>query len=680
VNDQQSVTLARWAQELNPSQLEAATHGEGPLLVVAGAGSGKTKTLAYRVAYLTSGRAAPERILLLTFTRRAAKEMLKRAASVGPAGPSLTNRAWGGTFHAIGNRLLRIYAESAGLPRDFTIMDRSDAEDLLNVVRNELGLSQVAERFPRKSTCMAIYSRRVNSADDLDVVLKTHFPWCAGWQEELNALFREYAERKIRRDLLDYDDLLLYWHYLLDDDDIARQIESRFDHILVDEYQDTNRLQSSILARMRRGNNNIAVVGDDAQSIYSFRSATVRNMLDFPTQFPGTKIVRLEQNYRSTPPILRTTNSVIAQATQRHPKELWSDRKGEQRPQLVSCMDEDEQAHVVVDKVLEHYEQGIPLRRQAALFRASSHSNSLELELRRRNIPFHKYGGLRYLESSHVKDMVSFLRILENPRDEVAWMRVLQLLVGVGPATAASAFEHVAANGYDPSALSLFAAPPAARQEVRELGGLLGDLISQSGAKPAARIERVRLFYRPIMERVYEDTGPRGKDLEYLEWLARRYQSLGEFLAELALDPPVSTGDLAGVPTKDEDWLVLSTIHSAKGLEWDVVYLIHAADGCLPSDMATSSADEIEEELRLTYVAMTRARDFLYVLWPLRFYHKPATVSDNHSYSQLCRFFSDEVLRTMEVTSGAESGPARRERPGLPSRVDIAGRVRSMWT
>ena len=679
MNDKQSASQARWVQELNTSQLEAATHGEGPLLVVAGAGSGKTRTLAYRVAYLTSGRAAPERILLLTFTRRAAKEMLRRAASVGSAGLSLTNRAWGGTFHAIGNRLLRIYADSAGLPRDFTILDRSDAEDLLDFVRNELGLSQVAERFPRKSTCMAIYSRRVNSADDLDVVLKTHFPWCAGWQEELNALFLEYAERKIRRNLLDYDDLLLYWHYLLDDDTIASQIESRFDHILVDEYQDTNRLQSSILARMRRGNNNIAVVGDDAQSIYSFRSATVQNMLDFPTQFPGTKIVRLEQNYRSTPPILRTTNSVIAQATQRHPKELWSDRKGEQRPQLVSCMDEDEQAHVVVRRVLEHYEQGIPLRRQAALFRASSHSTSLELELQRRNIPFHKYGGLRYLESSHVKDVVSFLRIMENPRDEVAWMRVLQLLVGVGPATAASAFEHVAENRYDTSALSLFAAPPAARQEVQELGDLLGDLISQSGAKPAASIERVRLFYRPIMERIYEDAGPRNKDLEHLEWLAQRHQSLGEFLAELALDPPISTGDFAGVPTKDEDWLVLSTIHSAKGLEWDVVYLIHAADGCLPSDMATSNTDEIEEELRLTYVALTRARDFLYVLWPLRFYHKPAAVSDNHSYSQLCRFFSAEVLQTMEVTSEAEAGPARRELAHSPSRVDIAGRVRSMW-
>ncbi|MCK4792903.1 MAG: ATP-dependent helicase, partial [Desulfobacteraceae bacterium] len=384
-----------WLNELNLEQREAVTYGDGPLLVVAGAGSGKTRTLAYRVAHLISQGIQPQRILLLTFTRRAANEMLKRAASVVKSGASVTNQVWGGTFHAFANRILRMYSQAADLSPDFTVIDRTDAEDLLDVIRNDLAFSQKASRFPRKSTCLAIYSRRVNGEEELETVLKRDYPWCEIWKDELMSLFREYVSRKQKQNILDYDDLLLYLYYLLQNSEAAQSIGGRFDHILVDEYQDTNKIQAGILLGMRSENNNIMVVGDDAQSIYGFRSATIRNMLDFPQQLPGTKIIALEQNYRSIQPILDTTNRVIAQAHERYSKDLWSDRKGEQKPVLITCVDENHQDEEVIRLVLEHYEQGIPLHKQAVLFRAASHSNSLELALTRKNIPFHKYGGLR---------------------------------------------------------------------------------------------------------------------------------------------------------------------------------------------------------------------------------------------------------------------------------------------
>jgi len=668
-----------WLEELNPRQLEAVTHGDGPLLVVAGAGSGKTRTLAYRVSYLISKGIAPERILLLTFTRRAAEEMLRRASSLIPAGSSAASQVWGGTFHAFANRILRMYSQAADLPPDFTIIDRTDAEDLIDVIRNDMAFSQKKSRFPRKATCLAIYSRRVNGNEELETVLKKDFPWCEMWKDELKILFREYVSRKQRQNILDYDDLLLYLYYLLQDEEAADLVGGRFDHVLVDEYQDTNRIQAGILMGLRHKNDNIMVVGDDAQSIYGFRSATVHNMLDFPQQFPGTKIVTLEQNYRSIQPILATTNRIIAQARERYSKDLWSDRKGDQQPRLITCVDETSQEEEVIRLVLEHYEQGIALHKQAVLFRAASHSTSLELALTRRNIPFHKYGGLRFLETAHIKDLISFLRIIENPRDEIAWFRVLQLLNGVGPVTAASVVDHVRNNMFDISSVMSFKAPPAARQEVAEFGSLLTELAKISDENLGTQIERIRVFYKPLLWRKHENPEPRENDIEYLGILAAGYKSRRQFLADLILDPPTSTGDLAGPPIKDEDWLVLSTIHSAKGLEWDVVYLIHAADGCLPSDMSTGSDEEIEEELRLAYVAMTRARDFLYVLWPQRYYLRPFGLSDGHNYAQCSRFFTDEVIQTMEeVALGREAGV---EDTGIQKgrKGDIAKRIRYMW-
>ncbi len=669
-----------WVDELNPRQREAVTHGDGPLLVVAGAGSGKTRTLVCRVAYLIAQGNIPERILLLTFTRRAADDMLRRASPHVTSQSATTQRVWGGTFHAFANRILRIYARPAGLSGGFSVIDRSDAEDFLNVVRDELGLSRKGKRFPQKATCMDIYSRRVNSTNELDEVLARHYPWCAEWGAELSTLFKTYVERKQQQGVLDYDDLLLYLYHLLEDPRMARSIEERFDHVLVDEYQDTNRIQSGILARLRNSNRNIMVVGDDAQSIYGFRSATVRNILDFPIQFPGTTVVTLEQNYRSLQPILTTTNRVIAQAQDRYSKDLWATRGDGSRPELITCGNESDEDNEVVRLVLEHHEQGIPLRRQAVLFRAASHSTSLELALTRKNIPFRKYGGLRFLEAGHVKDVVSLLRLIENPRDEIAWFRVLQLISGIGPQTARQMIRHIAAHGFDATSIGSFKAPAAAWDSIGRLATLFRDASTITAHTPNTLIERVTTFYTPLLEQHYDNPGPRQQDLEHLVQLSAGYDSLRAFLDDLILDPPISTADLAGAPLKDDDWLVLTTIHSAKGLEWDVVYLIHAADGCLPSDMATGSREEIDEELRLTYVAMTRARDFLYVLWPLRFFGRTPGITDRHIFVQRSRFLSDKVLETMERRSIGRASDDDIEwmHADDPDR-DIAARIRDIW-
>jgi len=673
-----TVDSLEWLGELNPEQRKAVTHDDGPLLVVAGAGTGKTKTLAYRVAYLIAQGVDPGRILLLTFTRRAAQEMLRRAGGIIARGTSATSRVWGGTFHSIANRLLRRYAKAAGLRRDFTVLDQTDSQDLINLIRHEMGLHKKEKRFPRKATCLAIYSRCVNSSMELDEVLEREYPWCTEWKDEMRELFRRYVIRKQERNVLDFDDLLLYWLGILQDERIASEIGGMFDHVLVDEYQDTNKLQAEILIGLRRENKNIMVVGDDAQSIYRFRGATVRNILDFPKQFPGTTIVTLEQNYRSTMPILKTANRLIAEASERYTKDLWSERSAGQTPKIIMCTDETEQDRYVIEKVLNHYEQGIPLRKQAILFRAAHHSDSLEIELTRRNIPYHKYGGLRFVETAHVKDLIACLRILENPRDDMAWFRILQLLNGIGPGTATKIVRHVAENGYDPRSIASFTPPPAARDDLASLAKVFKDLVPLGVKEPAAQIGRLRKFYDSVLERNYDHYVARLRDLVSLEQIASGYRSRRRFLADLQLDPPTSTADLAGPGVKDEDWLVLSTIHSAKGCEWDVVYLIHASDGFLPSDLATGSPEEIEEERRLTYVALTRARDFLYVTWPLRYYYKWHPNTQQHTYAQPCRFFTKDVMATLEqVELARPDTPWARSK--LASELDLAERMRKMW-
>ncbi|HEX9411861.1 MAG TPA: ATP-dependent helicase [Actinomycetota bacterium] len=636
--------------QLNEAQREAVLHDGGPLLVVAGAGTGKTLTLVSRVARLIEAGVAPGRILLLTFTRRAAREMLARAARlVGPSKAD-TIKVCGGTFHAVGNRLIRAHGRPLGIRPDFTVMDQADAADLMNLIRGELGLSTTERRFPRKETLATIYSRTVNAQLRLAEVLDTAFPWCRDEIEGIRSIFRSYIARKRRQSVIDYDDLLLYWRAMAADAIAGPRLRGMFDHILVDEYQDTNALQADILWHMQGPAAHVTVVGDDAQAIYSFRSATVRNILDFPARFPGTRVVRLEQNYRSTRPILAASNEVISRSPERHEKTLWSDRPGTQRPMLMTCLDESEQSDSVCRHVLEHRERGTPLRRQAVLFRAAHHSDLLEVELARRNIPFVKYGGLKFLEAAHVKDVLALLRILDNPFDEVSWFRVLQLLEGVGPAGARRLMGALGVRREDAPAPSpirrLIDEPPESARVVREqlvqLGSALADC-SADEAPAASQIERLRRFLTPVFERLYASPRERLRDLEQLEHLASRYPLRARFVMELTLDPPVSTGDLAGPPLLDEDYLVLSTIHSAKGLEWDVVHIIHAADGMIPSDMATGRPEEIEEERRLLYVGMTRARDALYVYFPLRYHRRPKGLEDAHSYAQLSRFLPESV-------------------------------------
>ena len=645
--------------DLNEAQRTAVAHGDGPLLIVAGAGTGKTTTLACRVAALIERGTRPERILLLTFSRRASREMLARAERA--TGASETGRVWGGTFHAVANRLLRLHGRALGLAPDFTVLDQADGADVMNLVREDLGLAAKERRFPRKETLAGIYSRTVNAGERLPDVLKRHYPWCLDEADGIRDVFRAYTERKRAQHVLDYDDLLLFWKALACGDQTRDQLAGMFDHVLVDEYQDTNAVQADILEGLRPPGTirNVTVVGDDAQSIYGFRAATVRNILEFPQRFPGTVIVKLEQNYRSTPPLLRASNAAIALSPQRHEKALWSRRPGERRPSLRTCLDESEQSDTVCRAVLEHREEGVPLKEQAVLFRAAHHSDLLEVELTRRNIPFVKYGGLKFMEAAHVKDALSLLRVLENPFDEVSWFRILQLPDGIGPATARRLMDQleVHRNILDeaaPITLSPLVkfldepvvVPPAAREGIQSLRAVLGDCLVEGGMPPAAQLQRLRTFLEPVFARRYEAPAARLRDIDQLEALAGGYGTRGRFIAELTLDPPSSTGDLAGPPLLDEDWLILSTIHSAKGLEFDVVHVIHAADGMIPSDMSTGDDEEIEEERRLLYVAMTRARDSLHVYVPQRYYRRPRGLEDPHSYSQISRFLLPDSVRS----------------------------------
>jgi DNA helicase II / ATP-dependent DNA helicase PcrA len=461
---------AGWLSSLNEQQRAAATYGDGPLLIIAGAGTGKTNTLAHRVAHLIATGVNPGRILLLTFTRRAAAEMTRRvqtilAASTKPRGAApatVASRIWGGTFHAMANRILRLHSQPLGLGDAFTVIDRADAEDVMNDVRSELGFDKGDVRFPKKGTCLAIYSRCVNAQEPIDDALKRHFPWCAAYPEQLKLLFKAYVAHKQSQNVLDYDDLLLFWHYLMQEQPLAAEVSKRFDAVLVDEYQDTNALQADILQRLCPTGRGLTVVGDDAQSIYSFRAATVHNILDFPKVFPSTTVLKLEQNYRSVQPILDATNSVIALCPQRYNKDLFSTRASEQKPRLVTLVDEDQQSDYVIRRILEHHEAGIPLRKQAVLFRTAHHSDALEVELGRRNIPFVKYGGLKFLEAAHVKDVLSILRLVENPRDATSAFRVLQLLDGVGPAHAKRAIQHLASQEHRFNAWRDFTPPAAA--------------------------------------------------------------------------------------------------------------------------------------------------------------------------------------------------------------------------
>jgi len=682
-------------EKLNEGQRAAVVHGiglpdgkiGGPLLIIAGAGSGKTNTLAHRVAQLIIAGADPRRILLMTFSRRAASEMAKRvericAKVLGDKAGILTDAlAWSGTFHGIGARILREYAIEIGLDPQFTIHDREDSADLMNLVRHDLGFSKTENRFPAKGTCLSIYSRTVNAEAALDEVLRANYPWCAAWEKELRELFAGYVEAKQIQNVLDYDDLLLYWAQTMGDAVLADEIGGKWDHVLVDEYQDTNRLQATVLTGLRPAGRGLTVVGDDAQAIYSFRAATVRNILDFPEEFSSpAEVITLDRNYRSTQPILAAANGVIGLAKERFTKDLWTDRPSNERPCLVTVRDEAGQAQFVADRVLENRETGMRLKDQAGLFRASHHSGPLEVELTRRNIPFVKFGGLKFLDSAHVKDMLAALRFAQNMRDRVAGFRLLQLLPGVGPATAQTALDAVA-NSADPiDTLDRLPCPARAQAEWPAFVELLAGLRSGASGWPA-EIGQVRTWYEPHLERIHEDFEMRRADLLQLEDIAAGYPTRERFLTELTLDPPDATSGQAGVPLLDEDYLILSTIHSAKGQEWKSVFVLNTVDGCIPSDLGVGTSDEIEEERRLLYVAMTRAKDSLNLVVPQRFFtHGQSSTGDRHVYASRTRFIPAKLVELFEcrawpiVAPGAASNAGPRQ-----VRLDVGARMRGMW-
>ena len=653
----------RWDEDLDDAQLAAVTHGDEPLIVVAGAGTGKTRTLVSRVAALIDRGVDPERILLLTFTRRAADEMLARAAAICDRRDA-ARKLWGGTFHAIAHRLVTAHAESLGQASSLSVLDQGDAADLMDLLRHEHGLAGGGQRFPRGDTLLDAYSRSVNTGQPARDVISSQFPWCDPHIEPILDLFRAYVARKRAQSLLDFDDLLLGWRALLADPHLGPTIAGRWDHVLVDEYQDVNQIQVDIVNLLRPGGAGLTVVGDDAQAVYGFRGADSRHLLGLSDLLPDARTVCLEKNFRSRQRILAFANEVRPSAGGAALR-LRSDRDGGPRPRLVRCHDASAEARIVVDTVLEAYEQGRPLRTQAVLMRAAHHSDLLEVELTARRVPFVKYGGLKFLEAAHVKDFIAAVRLLDNPLDEIAWYRLLRLHDGIGPARARTLLDVLRPHEPDSDLRhpETVAAAPAATRTA--LAASLDHLaaarahraVGQDGV--AARAEAVLNLLRPLITARYPDHAARLGDLDRLVGAAAQSSTLADYVANLTLDPPASTSDLAGPPHLDEDYLVLSTVHSAKGLEWDSVHVINVVDGAFPSDMALTSSVGLLEEQRLFYVAATRARDELSVYTPLRLPHHRRARDDKHSFAPQSRFLDRAALSTMDVQDHLPGAPTQ---------------------
>jgi len=684
---------------LNPAQRRAATFGTvvpdkgvsaGPMLILAGAGTGKTNTLAHRTAHLVLNGVDPARILMLTFTRRAAQEMIRRTQQIvaevlsdrGKAGDrSVTSRLlWSGTFHSVGNRILRLYAKHLGLDPKYTVVDRADAADLMDVVRHDLGFSTKEKRFPRKDACLAIYSYRVNTRLSLKQTLEEQFPWVSEWEADLTLLYREYVGRKQKNRVLDFDDLLLYWHVMMKNPTLAQSLSKNFEHVLVDEYQDTSSLQGEIIQALKPDGNGVTVVGDDAQAIYSFRAAAVENILGFADRFkPKAEIVVLAQNYRSTQQVLDSANALMSEGARQHRKTLLGTRQSTQKTLYVSMDDAQGQAEYIAGKILLTREIGGSLKRHAILFRSSHHSDVLEVELTKRNIPFVKYGGLKFLEAAHVKDMMSVLRWADNPRNLVAAFRVLKLLPGIGPGHAKQAIDLFEAQSFSMTSLAGFDAPQPVKMEWKRFCTLLEKLADPATPWPG-QVGLVREWYKPQLERIYDAAWTRMGDLEQLEHLSSQHPNRERFLTELTLDPPVATGDQSAGASKDEDYVILSTIHSAKGQEWDNVYVLNVSDGNFPSEFSTGKPEMIEEERRLLFVAMTRARNELHLCAPLKYQvtQQPKD-GDAHVYGAKSRFMTDKVLDTCEKISLRNMRAEENLREVESAAVDVVAQLKEMW-
>jgi len=688
---------------LNEQQRQAVTHQGGPLLVLAGAGTGKTRTLVARAAWLRDVQGVPaSRILLLTFTRRAASDMLARAA---PAGNNAADRICGGTFHAIAHKIIRQHAEAFSLPPQFTIMDPGDAADILDALRPDHGLADPGQRAPRAAACADIYTRCVNTGRPVSEVVTATFPWCAPFTAQLAALFRAYTARKRARHLLDFDDLLLLWQAALADPAAGPVLRAMFDAVLVDEYQDVNAVQASIVRLLQPDGKQLTCVGDDAQAIYGFRGADPSHLRALAADYPGMDVVRLDRNYRSRQGVLDLAN-IIRPSVPGLDLTLSGDRGHGTAPVMVRCHDEAAQAREICARVLDAHEDGAALRDQAVLVRAAHHSDVLEIELSARKIPYVKFGGLRFTDTAHVKDFVSAARILANPADDLAWFRLLRLHEGIGPVHAhrilAALAPPVPADPPVPPGSpappgspvppaspgpwatlpvgeAVEAAPARARKALTATLGSLADAaigpVSAAGA--AAQLGAILAVLDPLLRARYPDAGVRIADLQRLADAAATQPSLHDALAELALDPPQSASDLAGPPRLDEDYVTISTIHAAKGLEWPVVHLPHLVDGALPSDMALGDPGGLAEEHRLFYVAITRARDQLYLYAPLRLHYHRRGRDDRHGFGQLTRFLTPEALAACDQAAAAPVTPPLPAIGPLTAKIDAA--LGSLW-
>jgi DNA helicase-2/ATP-dependent DNA helicase PcrA len=612
-----------YEKELNETQFQAVTTTEGPLLIVAGAGTGKTRTLVYRVARLVETGVRPESLLLLTFTRRAATSMLARAASLADA---RCQRVSGGTFHSLGHNVLRKFPEAAGVQRNFTVLDGSDTEDLIDLLRRQMRLAK-DRRFPRKRTICAIFSMMVNKASPMKEVLKQSYPHFVDERPGLEALYKAFEEFKRARHMLTYDDLLVRLREALEaSTELCQRLSDQYRYIMVDEYQDTNKLQAQIVRLIAASHDNVAVVGDECQSIYSFRGASYRNMLEFPELFPSAQVIKLEENFRSTQPILDVANAIISDVKEGYAKRLFSRMTKGEPPVAVSARDENEQSRFVAQRIEELREEGVQLNEMAVLFRAGSHSFDLEIELGKHGIAFRKFGGIKFAESAHIKDALSFLRVVVNPSDTLAWFRVLKMIDHIGDATVNQILDHLGVERKEFRAartkeglfkkLHRFPARASYKEQLSRLARLLATLVENRS--PSAQLSTVLRFYRPILKARHDDYPRRGRDLEHLQAIAKRYKSSAELLSDVALDP--SDAAQSDSRTRGGGYVTLSTVHSAKGLEWDALFVIWMTDGWFPSARSQDEFDDLEEERRLLYVAATRAKRHLYFVYPLNVY------------------------------------------------------------
>ncbi len=640
-------STAAWGEELNEAQRAAVEHADGPLLVVAGAGSGKTRTLTHRVARLVAEGVHPAAILLLTFTRRASQEMLQRAARLLD---QRCERVSGGTFHSFANLKLRQYAAHVGLSPDFAILDRNDAEALIALIRKESAAGSRRRPLPRKNTLADIFSRAANKVQSVEDVVFADHPHLSEQMDAIAAIFESYTQRKREHHFLDYDDLLVWFQRLLQDSpEVRRRISASYRYIMVDEYQDTNRIQADILYHLTDANHNIMVVGDDSQSIYAFRGADFRNIMDFPRLFPDARVIGLEENYRSTQPILNLTNIVIERAREKYSKHLFTRKTGGALPELIETEDENTQSAYVVEQIQELAARGLRLEQIAVLFRAGFHSFDLEIELSRRGIPFVKVGGFKFTESAHIKDVLAHLRVIANPYDRISWYRILQLVEKVGPRGAQRIYESIAAAGAGVNGLLSLKVKNAGVDRLKELYRSI-----QAAAMPPVEMGgAVVQYYLPILKQLFDDHPKRAKDLDQLLGILERYRRLEHFLTDMALEPPNISAEETLYTADVEDRLVLSTIHSAKGLEWQSVFVIWALDGRFPSLYAMAREEDMEEELRLMYVAATRARERLCFTYPRQVYDRSQGILLNRP-SRFIDMIPDDILKKRSIgLSGA---------------------------